>query len=181
VIITPQVIIPTLLVPLIAYRIYRRVRSNFGRQPIQPRRMLVRVILFAAIGSLLMWMAVHSVALFATATAGIALGGGLAALGLRLTQWHTDETGTHYTPNAYLGIAITALLLGRITYRLVSMSSTMGAVAPTGDGFLATYQQSPLTLGIVTLTIGYYLVYFTGLLIVARTRAGAPAVTPPLN
>ncbi len=174
-VITPQIIIPTLLVPLIAYRIYRRVRSNFGRQPIQPRRMLVRVILFAAIGSLLMWMAIHSIVLFATATAGIALGGGLAALGLRLTQWHTDETGTHYTPNAYLGIAITTLLLGRITYRIVSMVSTSGTAAPASDGFFASYQQSPLTLGILTLTIGYYLVYFTGLLIVARTHGRAHA------
>lgn len=168
-VISPQVIIPTLLVPLIAYRIYRRVRSNFGRQPIQPSRMLVRVILLAAIGSLLMWMAIHSIVLFATATAGIALGGGLAALGLALTKWHTDEAGTHYTPNAYLGLAITALLLGRITYRLVLMSTT-GSIPPTGDAFFAVYQQSPLTLGILALTIGYYLVYFTGLLAVAYGR-----------
>ena len=38
---TPQVIVPTLLVPLIGYRLYRRFRANFGRQPVQQTRMVV--------------------------------------------------------------------------------------------------------------------------------------------
>ncbi len=66
-VITPRVIVPTLLMPLIAYWIYRRARSNFGNQPIQPRRMMFRVVLFAAIGSMLMWTTLHSLVLLATA------------------------------------------------------------------------------------------------------------------
>jgi len=50
------------------------------------------------------------------------------------------------------------------------LMSTTGGIPSTGEGFLAVYQQSPLTLGILALTIGYYLVYFTGLLAVAHGR-----------
>ena len=163
-VITPQVIVPTLLAPLIAYRIYRRVRSSFGKQPIQTKRMVFRVVLFAALGSLLLWLTAHSLVLLATTAASIALGGALAALGLQLTRWHSDETGTYYTPNAYLGAIISAALLARVTYRLFTVFSSSGMTP------LASDSQSPLTLAIMMITIGYYLTYFTGLLVVARTR-----------
>ncbi len=169
-VVTPQVIVPTLLVPLLAYRIYRRIRSSFGKQPIQTNRMTVRVVLLAAVGSLLLWIVTHSIVLLATAAGSIALGGALAALGLWLTHWHSDETGSYYTPNSYLGALISAALIARITYRLFSITPPFTAPPATGGDFFASFQHSPLTLAMLMITIGYYLVYFTGLLLVARSR-----------
>lgn len=41
--------IPALMVPLAAFAIYRRVRGNFGPQPIRRKRMIARIAIFAAV------------------------------------------------------------------------------------------------------------------------------------
>jgi hypothetical protein len=70
-----------------------------------------------------------------------------------------------YTPNAHLGIAVSLLLVGRIIYRLVEVF-VLGKVPPPGqpDDFAIT----PLTLSVVGVLAGYYVVYAAGLV---RRRA----------
>lgn len=54
-----KLIIPVLVVALLAWRIYIRMRRTFGRQRVEPRRLRVRITLLGAIGALLLVAAGH--------------------------------------------------------------------------------------------------------------------------
>lgn len=93
--------------------LYRRVRRNIGRQPLNARRMGGRIVLLAVIAVLMASGATHDVELL----------GALLA----------------------------------------------GAAAQADRNPFAAYQKSPLTLAILGVVIGYYLLYYAGVL--NRSRA----------
>jgi len=163
---TPQVIVPTLLVPLIGWRVYRRMRSSIGQQPFQPTRKVTRLIIFSVITALFLWVATHSAPAMEAAGGGLLAGVVLGIVGVRLTRFHSDEKGLYYTPNTYIGAGVTLLLVGRLVYRLVA------AAPPPGTDPFAQMTQNPLTFALVMLTIGYYLAYTAGVLYKARGITG---------
>ena len=169
---TPQVIIPTLLVPLIGYRVYRRLRANFGRQPIQPTRKVVRLIILSLVAAMFLWVAMHSAPALEAAAVGLIAGVVLALIGVHLSRFESDATGSYYTPNSYIGAAVTLLLVGRIVYRMFSMYSTPQGMPPPGTDPFATMTQSPLTLAMIMLTVGYYLMFTAGVLYKSRGITG---------
>ncbi len=167
---TPQALLPALVVPLILFGVYRRLRRTFGRQPIQPKRKMLRITLLSAIGAALTISAWHDPGLFEAALAGLALGAAFGGLGLRLTQFEGTAEGKFYTPNVYIGGVLTAVFLGRLVYRFIAVPQAMQAAAqhaPDANPF-ASFQTSPLTLGIFTMLVGYYVTYYVGILVVGR-------------
>jgi len=160
----PQLIVPTLLVPLIGYRVYRRFRSNIGRQTVQHTRMVVRLCILAAVVALFGAIAMRSMPALEAAGGGLLAGVLLAVLGLRLTRFESDANGRYYTPNPYIGAGVTLLLVGRLVYRMTLMYSAPQFAPPPGGDPFATLTQSPLTLAMAMLTVGYYLMYTAGVL-----------------
>ena len=57
---------------------------------------------------------------FAYATAGLAIGGILGALGLGLTRWESAPGSLHYTPNRWLVLAITLVVAAPHRVRLLA-------------------------------------------------------------
>ena len=158
---TPQVIVPTLLVPLIGYRLYRRFRSNFGRQTVQQTRMVVRLVILALVCALFLMVTRHSMPALEAAGGGLLAGILLGVLGTRLTRFESDAQGRYYTPNAYIGGIVMLLLITRLVYRMFSLYATPPLAPQPGADPFAPLTQSPLTLSFVLLTIGYYLTYTT--------------------
>ena len=152
------------MTPLIAWRLYSRVRRMVGRQKSSAPRHWVTVCLFPLLILLLGGMAaMHEGALLTLAAmaAGLACGVGLALYGLKLTRFEATPEGFFYTPNAHIGIALSALFIGRILYRFVSLYLTGFPVGgPPADGFV----NSPLTLAIFGMLAGYYVAYAAGVL-----------------
>ena len=155
---------PSLLVPigvgaLVLWRFYSRMRRMVGRQQLSGVRPWITVSILPLIFLLL------AVASFAQPTSLLALAGGavfgigLGVYGLRVTQFENTPQGLFYTPSAHLGVALSLLLLGRILYRFVLVSSYSGA-PPTGPQFGTT----PVTLVIFGTLAGYYVTYAIGLL-----------------
>ena len=103
---------------------------------------------------------------------GLIAGGAIALVGVRLTQFSSDERGSYYVPNSYIGAAVTLLLVGRIVYRMTVMFTMpdMAAQASNGNPY-ASMSQSPLTLSLLMLTLGYYITYSAGILIRSRRHA----------
>ena len=159
---TPNVIVPIVVAPLIVWRLYARTRRSFGRQPIQPRRMWTRVGFLAVVAVLVAAQGfVHprlAVGLGVGLVGGIALG----LLAFKLTRFEIDGQNDCYFPNPWIGMALTALLLGRLLYRFMVLYPQMSHGA-AGD--YAAYQRSPLTMAIFGLLIGYYIAYYAGLLL----------------
>jgi hypothetical protein len=78
------------MLPLLAWRVWRRVCRQFGRQPIRRKRMIFRIVVFAIICGLLALSGFHHVALAEGLLGGVLIGGALGLLGLRLTRFEVD-------------------------------------------------------------------------------------------
>lgn len=165
-----------IFVPLIGWGLYRRFKTTFGRQKVTPRRMIVRMVMLTAICVLLAVTAHPGPGAIAAAVAGGVAGVVLAVVGLGLTKFEVTAEGAFYVPNGWIGLAVTALFLGRLATRLVEMPGRMAAVqagtAPPPD----TFQRSPATLGLFFLLAGYYVAFYGGVL--RNTRQKAPDEAP---
>jgi uncharacterized membrane protein HdeD (DUF308 family) len=147
---------------LMALQIYRRIRRNFGRQPLKVWRLRLRIGILLIVGALLTVVALLSAAAAGAAVGGAALGVALATWAARRTRFEMHENQLHYVPHTVTGVAITVLLLARVGYRLLSVSS---AADPANAGLApASLVSSPLTLGLFFVLVGYYCCYYGWLL-----------------
>jgi hypothetical protein len=167
----PKLITPILFAALATWAILRRLRRSFGRQRVQAKRMWFRIgALTLAGGLILATSAARNAQAIEAVVAGIACGAALGYLGLRHTQFEVTPEGRFYTPHTYIGLAVTALFLGRLIYRLL-LSNDLGAMTGADQNLTVPHQQSPLTLGIVAALIGYYVLFYAGVLLKSRDPA----------
>ncbi len=177
----PKLIAPILIAALVVWGLVRRVRRSFGRQPVHPRRMGFRMGILTLVAALVVAASVtRGAQMLEALIAGLACGVALAYVGLRHTRFEVTPEGRFYTPHTYLGLAVTVLFVGRLGYRFLYLANgANGSFAPDPNA-AAAYQRSPLTLGIFALLVGYYLLYYAGVLL--RTRASQlPAVPNPVS
>jgi hypothetical protein len=157
-----------ILLPLVALMIWRRVSRQFGRQPIRRKQMIVRIVVFVVVGAVLALAGLHDIALAEGLLGGVLIGGAIGLLGLRLTRFEVDPVrGDCYVPNSWIGALLTVLLLARLAWRFVVLwpqMQQMSAAATPAAGLHAPLY-SPLTMLTIGLLVGYYIVYFIGLLI----------------
>lgn len=162
--------------PLAALIVYRRVRRNFGRQLLRPGLLAGRSLFLAIVAGFLLLAGLaggDGVSLAGWGVlAGLVAGGLLGWIGVRMTGFETVAGQHWYTPHPGIGLALTALMLGRLAYRFFAVRATAAAVTASDPSVLGNLQRSPLTLAIAGLLLGYYLVYNVGLLRMARRRDG---------
>ena len=165
--INPNNLVPALLASFFAWRIYSRARRSFGRQPLQPKRLIARIVIFAVIACALLAFSIMYPRLLIGLGSGLVLGVVAALAGLSLTKFEATPEGRFYTPSPYFGAALTILLVGRLVYRLIVISN-ISQNPPQTPGLM----QSALSLLVFGLLAGYYMAYYIGVL--ARSR------TPPV-
>lgn len=164
---TSRQLIPALVIPFIAWRVYMRARRNIGRQLLRPTRLKVSIGIFSLVTVLFALAGLAHPIVLAALAGGLALSVGLAWWGLHLTKFENTAAGKFYTPNTALGIAVTALFVGRILYRVLVV-----AIAPDLQAATAPQPfQSSLTYFLLGLSAGYYIAYQAGVLI----RSGPPS------
>ncbi len=152
---------PWLFALLVVFLLYRRFRRNFGRQLLRPTRMTVRVVLLIVLAAVLAPMGLRGSDYALAAMSGLAAGIALALWGASRTRYVRDGGRLFYIPHTYTGIAVSALLLGRIVYRLAVMYSTGGSSIPGSPGAQGAMVKTPLTLGLFFVLIGYYVCYYS--------------------
>jgi len=150
------------LLPLVGWGVYRRVKRMIGRQRLSRVRPWLTLTLFPVLLALLaatafvpphpqpdklVWLA-----------AGLVVGSVLAVFGLKRTRFEATTDGLFYTPDSRIGIAISALIVLRVVYRIGRLL-ILGIDPAEGTSFAL----SPFTLGPVGLFCGYYMVYAAGL------------------
>jgi hypothetical protein len=190
-----HLLVPVLVTLLVIWRFYKRIRRNIGRQRYSRVRPWITVTVFPL---LLMFLALSSLgrplALLGV-LGGAAAGCALGLYGLRRTRFEQNGSELFYTPNAHLGIGLSALMLARIGYRAFQLyggssvsglpSGNVAAGAGIGGGTTAGAHASfmgpphlamttPLTLLVFGTLAGYYVTYAIGLLRwQRRVRLGA--------
>ncbi len=152
-----------ILAAVIALLIYRRIRRTVGRQKVVPRRLLIRLALLVIVGCAVVasLVAAFSPVRLIEVLAGLVAGIGAAWYALGRTGFEREQDGVYYTPNLYVGLAVTALFLARLIYVLV-----MYGFSALSDPQQAPYH--PVTGVIAFLFIGYYVAYYPGVLLRSR-------------
>jgi hypothetical protein len=167
-----QKLITSVLVgALLVWAIYRRVRRNFGRQALKVGRMQFRIAILALIGVLVLVTCARNMELLGALACGAVCGVALGYLGLRHTKFESTPQGSYYTPHTYIGLFVTALFLGRVLFRFLTMHSYPNALAPASQNPFDGYQKSPLTIAIFGVLIGYYTFFNIGVLRKSRELA----------
>lgn len=157
------------LIVLVLFSIYRRVRRNIGWQLLHPRKLWVRTCIFLLIGlAFLVGGISHPLSLLSD-VAGIIIGVVLAYYGAVLTRFEQREGGLHYRPNIWIGSTVTFIFLARFIYRFYSIFST-GAYAKVQQGQNNGYQNMGYTIGnswtagLMLIMFAYYIFYYMILL-----------------
>lgn len=158
---SPPTFVFFIIVPLIAWRIYKRVRRNIGQQKSRLWRHWAGTVLCPILLALFALAAMRSMDAEIALVGGIAAGLALGTWGLRLTRYAESGGNFYYTPNPYLGVGLSALLVARVLWRFYELYQLHGAMPPAASNDLA---RSPLTLLLLGLVFGYYTAYSFGLL-----------------
>ena len=158
------------LIPLIAWRMYSRVRRLIGRQTSRAWRHWTALVLFPLLLATLGFGARSSAPAIEALVAGAAAGIALGWWGLRLTRFEKTAEGLFYTPNAHIGIALSAVFFARIAWRIYELQAQAGPMRSNPD-----FARSPLTLLVFGMLAAYYTAYAAGVL---RWRHSLAAADP---
>jgi hypothetical protein len=171
----PRQVTPYLIVALVVWSVYRRMRRSFGRQRVRDGFMWFRIALFTLAATFIAAQIARDDELLGILLASVAGGAVLGYVGLLHTKFEITPDGRFYTPHTYIGLAVTALFLGRMLYRFLGMYNGLAPAATQGQDLAAIYRHSPFTLVVIGAVVGYYVFYYAGVLL--RTRAQAGRVT----
>ena len=117
------------VVPLIVWRMYSRIRRLIGRQRSRAWRHWAAAIFFPLLIILLGLGALGATLAVGALVAGLAAGIGLGVWGLQLTKFEKTDAGYFYTPNAHIGIALSVVFIARVGFRLMQMMALTGVEA----------------------------------------------------
>jgi hypothetical protein len=174
---SPNHIVGTLVTfGLVLFFIYRRFRRNFGRQKLGRGRLKFRIVLLSIVGGLLLIPAFFSPTRFVATAIGLGVGVALALWAAKHTRFEKDGDTLYYIPHTYTGMVVSALFLGRIIYRFVVLSSSMTSLAmmdstgasPGDFGGFSAVTNNPVTRGIFFILVGYYVYYYSYVLMEAE-------------
>jgi hypothetical protein len=174
----PQLVTPYLIAALVVWALYRRMRRSFGRQRVRDTRMWIRIGVLTLVAALIAVAIARDVEVLGALLAGIACGAVLGYVGLRHTKFEITHEASFYTPHTYIGLVVTALFVGRLLYRFLGAYNGMIPAPAAGQDLAAAYQHNPFTLAVFGALVGYYVLYYLGVL--QRTKrpaaSGQPAV-----
>lgn len=152
---------------LILFVIYRRVRRTIGFQKFVKRQVMTRMIIFAAIGVLLVAAGYTHPEIYLWDLVGVVIGSVIAYISMRTTTFERRGNNWFYRPHPWIGVLLLVLLVGRIVYRLYvdyRLFDTTHANAHAEQTQMSAYANDPLTVTIFFTLISYYVIYFIFLL-----------------
>lgn len=169
-------IILLLLVPLLVWRIYSRLKAAMVRSPSQLWRHYATVALLAALLGGLAAQVLDSPLALAALALGTVAGAGLGYRNMQLSVLENTPQGFFYTPNLRLGVLIAMLFIGRLLYRGFELYLQMHNGTPLAP---EPFAHQPLTVLLFCLLAGHFGAYH---LLLARWQRGQrPAPRGPLD
>lgn len=149
------------LIPLLVWRIYSRVKRMMGRQPSRLWRHWAGAVAFPLALLAAAWSVRSDVLALSCLGGGALAGVWLGLWNLKLTRYEQSGAAYFYTPNLYLGMLVTMLFVTRILYRVVELYlNSRAALAEPMHG-LAHGPLTSLAFGVMA---AYYAAYGCGLL-----------------
>lgn len=164
----PNAAYALILIPLVLWRMYSRIKRLTSRQRSRLWRHRTTLVFFPLLVLGLCAMAVETnpIALVGC-VAGLALG---VVLGrMSIAKAHFEQVGDefYFTPHAPIGMAVAALFLCRMAWRAYQMFTRDPATNQS-------YAANPLTLLTFGILAGYYIAFALGLLAWRKRSAPLP-------
>jgi hypothetical protein len=153
-----------IIIVLICFSIFRRVRRNIGWQPFNQGSMLFRIALFSVIGIIFFTIEIgHPISLISDIV-GIIIGCILAMYSISITTFEQREGHLFYRPNIWIGSIVTVMFLVRFIYRFYGIF-TGGTVSGLQQGQTSGMQNigdvlgNSWTTGFMMIMFAYYVSY----------------------
>lgn len=158
-----------IIIALIIFSIYRRIRRNIGWQQLNSKRLIVRIVLFCVIGLIFFAGGIfHPISLLSDII-GILLGSILAFYSVSLTTFEQRNGRYYYCPNIWIGSLVTIIFIARFIYRFYgiyvagSINQLQQAQSTGTQNFGYTLGNS-WTAGLMLIMFAYYVIYYVVLL-----------------
>lgn len=153
-----------LIVALLGWSMYRRVRRTVGWQVLVPRRLRNRAVVFAVVAVLLLTQAALDVRIAIFDAVGVVLGAALVYLAIMTTGFQQRGTEVYYRPNMWVGLGLVLILIGRVVFRLVYVYQDLGSLQSVQQGgsinsSQLSYANDPYIVSVFFLLCTYYIGY----------------------
>ncbi len=155
-----------LIVILVLFGLYRRVRRTVGFQYLVPGRIITRIVIFIALALVILASGVIHPISYVFDAVGLLLGGILAYLSARTTKFEMKNGRWGYLQHTWIGIGLIILFIGRLAYRFVEVSYEVGNIHQYSNQNQMAAQNfsDPWTSGIFMVLVAYYIGYYMYLL-----------------
>ncbi|TFW18600.1 hypothetical protein E4L96_12835 [Massilia arenosa] len=148
------------LVPLLVWRIYSRVKGVMGRQVSVPSRHWLGVLVCGAALAVSVAEVMGSTTLLGYLALGALFGIGWGLFAFKRTRLFANDEGYFFQPYAPLGIAVAMLFAARILYVGVDLYINQGIPMRVQEPFM----HAPLTVAAIAFVAGYFGTISAGLL-----------------
>lgn len=156
---------------VIAWMAFRKMVRILALQRVTPW-LAVRVVSSVLLGGAVAVVLRENLPLLVAAVGGLGLGLAAAGCGLSLARFERQAGRLCYRPNIFVELAVYAVVILRVAYRLALTLQAPAADAATPapatvSGLLGQYARDPWTTGALFLAIGYYTFFNGGILLQA--------------
>ncbi|MBM7650962.1 CcdC protein domain-containing protein [Neobacillus cucumis] len=159
-----------IIIAIVIFAIYRRVRRNIGWQELHSRKLIIRTCILFIIGLVFLSVGLmHPISLISDVV-GILLGILLAYYGAGLTIFEKREKNLYYRPNIWIGSTVTIIFLARLIYRFYGMytsgilTTTVSPEQVNGYQNISAAVGSSWSAGLLLIMFAYYIFYYLILL-----------------
>jgi hypothetical protein len=153
-----------LLVPVLVWRIYQRVKSQMTRQRSILSRHYTGLLVFGAMVLVPLTQLLDRPLALAALAAGAIAGLALGSYGVRKTRFEDTPEGYYFTPPMRMGILVAMLLVARVIYLGIEIYMNQGSSRPN-----PRFSDSEATMFCVGLA-GAYFATFSATLMRWRQR-----------
>ena len=165
------------VVLVLLFAIYRRVRRTVGYQPISRRRIGVRLAVFVVLAVMVVAANIPHWSFLAVDAVGMLLGAALAFVSMRTTTFEYRDGRWNYRQNMWVGFALLAVFLGRVVFRYYEMMTANPKLLVSGgpgisgnaNPMVAAGYADPWTAGVFLVLMVYYTGFFVFLLVKERS------------
>lgn len=161
----PAPVVAAALAPLVAWRLYSRIKRLTTRQRSKTWRHRTTLVFFPLLLVMIGLGTLGNPAGLGVLAAGLVGGSVLGSFALARSTFEKAGDEYYFTPHAHIGAVVALLFIGRMAWRAWEFYSTGGTMQ--GHEFV----KSPLTLAVFGVLAGYYMTYAVGLLRWRRNAA----------
>ncbi|WP_088011073.1 hypothetical protein [Gottfriedia acidiceleris] len=150
-----------IIILLIVYRIFKRVRRSFGWQQLNKKKMRISTVIFFIIGTLILVQGGLKPIILTSDVVGILIGIGLAYFASIKTNFEMRNGAWFYNTNIWISSTVTLLFLGRFGYRIYDIYSIEKLHGLQNDGLSNGLQAmaSGWSAGLMLIMFAYYIVF----------------------